>query len=149
VNTGRFELGTDGPKTLVVGVDGSTTSLRAGAYAAGLARRQGAHLVIVYVASTGGLVELAPEGAVAARQVTDEIAADLRRQVEQVAPGLGISYTFRVETGDPYSQLVRVADEVSADGVVVGASMQAGHRFAGSLAIRLVKAGRWPVTVVP
>src|SRR5262245_20804660 len=46
VNAGRFELGTDGPKTLVVGVDGSTTSLRAGAYAAGLARRQGAHLVI-------------------------------------------------------------------------------------------------------
>jgi hypothetical protein len=32
---------------------------------------------------------------------------------------------------------------------VVGASMQAGHRFAGSIAIRLVKAGRWPVTVVP
>ncbi|HEU4946748.1 MAG TPA: hypothetical protein VFT31_06325 [Kribbella sp.] len=38
---GRFELGTDGPRLVVVGVDGSRTSLRARAYAAGVARRQG------------------------------------------------------------------------------------------------------------
>jgi nucleotide-binding universal stress UspA family protein len=42
-----------------------------------------------------------------------------------------------------------VADEVRADAVIVGASTKAGHRFVGSLAVRLVKAGRWPVTVVP
>ena len=51
--------------------------------------------------------------------------------------------------GDPYTELRRVADEVRADAVIVGASMQAGHRWIGSLAVRLVKAGRWPVTVVP
>lgn len=149
VTSQPFELGTDGPRTLVVGVDGSTTSLRAGAYAAGLARRQRAHLVIVYVAAPSGLIEMAPGGAAAARQLTDEIADDIRSQVEEVAPALGISYAFRTQTGDPYGELVRVADEVNADGVVVGASMSAGHRFAGSIAIRLVKAGRWPVTVVP
>jgi nucleotide-binding universal stress UspA family protein len=32
---------------------------------------------------------------------------------------------------------------------VVGASTHAGHRLVGSLAVRLVKAARWPVTVVP
>ena len=149
VTAPRFELGTDGPKVLVVGLDGSTTSLRAGAYAAGLARRQGAHLVVVYVAHPQAFVGMAPSAAGLAREAADEIAEDLRRQVEEVAPALGISYAFRVETGDPYTELVRIASEVSADGVVVGASMQAGHRFAGSLAIRLVRAGRWPVTVVP
>ena len=46
---GAFELGTDGPKVILVGIDDSVTSLRAGAYAAGLARRQGARLVCVYV----------------------------------------------------------------------------------------------------
>jgi hypothetical protein len=35
------------------------------------------------------------------------------------------------------------------DAVVVGASARMAHRLAGSLAVRLVKAGRWPVTVVP
>ena len=44
-----FELGTDGPKVILVGLDGSVTSMRAGAYAGGLARRQGARLVCVYV----------------------------------------------------------------------------------------------------
>ena len=32
-----FELGTDGPTSILVGVDGSTTAARAGWYAAGLA----------------------------------------------------------------------------------------------------------------
>src|SRR3954468_22701604 len=91
----RFELGTDGPKVLVVGVDGSTTSLRAAAYAAGLARRQGAHLVIVYVAPPNALPGRAPAAAGPARQATDEIAADLRRQTDELAPALGISYSFR------------------------------------------------------
>ena len=33
--------------------------------------------------------------------------------------------------------------------VVVGRSTKMLHRVAGSLAIKLVRAGRWPVTVVP
>jgi nucleotide-binding universal stress UspA family protein len=34
----------DGPTLILVGVDGSDTSMRAGAYAAGLARRQDSRL---------------------------------------------------------------------------------------------------------
>ena len=51
--------------------------------------------------------------------------------------------------GDPFTELRRIADEIHADAVVVGASAHAGHRLVGSLAVRLVKAARWPVTVVP
>ena len=80
---------------------------------------------------------------------SQETAADLRQRAEECAGVLGVPITFVVTRGDPYTELRRVADEVRADAVVVGASTKAGHRWVGSLAIRLVKAGRWPVTVVP
>ncbi|MCU1663055.1 MAG: universal stress protein UspA, partial [Pseudonocardia sp.] len=60
-----------------------------------------------------------------------------------------MSADYRAVRGDPFTELARIADEVRADAVVVGASTQAGHRLIGSLAVRLVRAGRWPVTVVP
>jgi nucleotide-binding universal stress UspA family protein len=150
---GAFELGTDGPKVILVGIDDSVTSLRAGAYAAGLARRQGARLVCVYVEQISGLYgasSAAGAGVIAAQdKALQETAADLRRRAEEGAGMLGVELTFVVARGDPYTELRRVADEVRADAVVVGASAKAGHRWVGSLAVRLVKAGRWPVTVVP
>jgi len=150
---GAFELGTDGPKVILVGVDDSVTSLRAGAYAAGLARRQGARLVAVYVEQLSALYGAsagAGAGAIAAQdQALAETAEDLRRQAEDGASRVGIALTFVVARGDPYTEIRRVADEVRADAVIVGASTKAGHRWVGSLAVRLVKAGRWPVTVVP
>ena len=148
-----FELGTDGPKVILVGLDGSVTSLRAGAYAGGLARRQGARLVCVFVerpSAIYGAAAGAGAGAIAAQQqALEETADSLRRQVEEGAKLVGLPVTFVVARGDPYTELKRVADEMRADAVVVGASAQAGHRWIGSLAVRLVKAGRWPVTVVP
>ena len=150
---GAFELGTDGPKIILVGVDDSVTSLRAWAYAAGLARRQRARLVCVYVEPLSALYGAgagAGAGAMAAQdEALEETAASLRQRAEEGAESLGLPITFVVARGDPYTELRRVADEARADAVIVGASTKAGHRWIGSLAVRLVKAGRWPVTVVP
>jgi nucleotide-binding universal stress UspA family protein len=147
---GPFERGTDGPRVILVGVDGSPTALRAGAYAGGLARRQRSRLVVVYVAAslvwtgmTSGLVAGVQE------QAVDEMVAELRRQIRDRAQELGVPVTFVVRRGDAFLQLREAATDVQADMVVVGASEQAGHRLVGSVATRLVRAGRWPVTVVP
>ncbi|BET45942.1 universal stress protein [Kitasatospora aureofaciens] len=146
----QFERGTDGPKVIVVGVDGSDSSLRAAAYAGGLARRQRALLAVVYIQPV--LAGGAALGASVA-ETTDEIAEDLvahiREATERAKGIFDVRWEFHTFRGDPYTGLVQTADELKADAVVVGASEQAGHRFVGSVAVRLVKAGRWPVTVVP
>ncbi|MGY6019748.1 universal stress protein [Streptomyces spinosirectus] len=146
----QFERGTDGPKVIVVGVDGSDTSMRAAAYAGGLARRQRALLAVVYVQPV--MAAGAAMGAPVA-ETTDEIAEELigyiRDATERLKGIFEVRWEFHTFRGDPYGGLVKAADELKADAVVVGASEQAGHRIVGSVAVRLVKAGRWPVTVVP
>jgi nucleotide-binding universal stress UspA family protein len=149
---GAFELGTDGPTSILVGVDGSTTATRAAWYAAGLGRRQRARVVAVYVAPGATMAGAVPSGAgvYAAQQAAfDEVAEDLRQRAEETSAELGVNLTFMAVHGDPYTELTRIADEIRADAVIVGASSKAGHRFVGSLAVRLVRANRWPVTVVP
>ena len=145
-----FELGTDGPLVIVAGVDGSESSLRASAYAAGLARRQGSRLVLAYIRPMGTGT---PQAGAAIAQMGNEVAADLERQIHEAAErlpeGHHVFWEFHTAEGDPYRGLVELADRLRADAVVIGASERAGHRILGSVAIRLVKAGRWPVTVVP
>ncbi|MFE4857156.1 universal stress protein [Streptomyces sp. NPDC056670] len=146
----RFERGTDGPKVIVAGVDGSDSSLRAAAYASGLARRQNALLALVYVQPVlpAGAALGAPV-ADATGEIAEGLVAEIRAAAERVRGIWDVRWEFHTFRGDPYSGLVTAADELTADAVVVGASESAGHRIVGSVAVRLVKAGRWPVTVVP
>ncbi|MFL6078073.1 MAG: universal stress protein [Mycobacteriales bacterium] len=146
---GIFELGTDGPSVILVGVDGTDTSLRAAAYAIGLARRQGARLMAVYVGPIGGLAAQTAAGVSALGETADEMADDLRQRLGRVSAELGVSVEFMAVRGDAVAEISRVAGDIRADAVVVGASTKAGHRLVGSVAVRLVRAGRWPVTVVP
>jgi nucleotide-binding universal stress UspA family protein len=146
---GQFELGTDGPNVVLVGLDGSRTSWRATAWAAGLARRQGAKLVVVFVQRPSASAAMAPGVAGAMPQVTGEIAAEMEARIGTAAAEMGLRMQFISLPGDPWTELTRIADELRVDAVVVGASESAGHRIIGSLAGRLVRAGRWPVSVVP
>jgi nucleotide-binding universal stress UspA family protein len=146
----HFERGTDGPKVILAGLDGSETSWRAAAYAAGLARRQHALLALVYVqpymptgAALGVPVSEVDTG------IAEQLMAEIRDSVERLQGTFTVRWEFHTFRGDPYNGLTAAAEQLTADAVVVGASERAGHRFVGSVAVRLVKAGRWPVTVVP
>ena len=134
---------------LLAGVDGSDSSLRAGAYAAGMARRQHARLVCLYVRPFSAAAGIGAGAATSMQEAYDSVAAELRQTAEEQGARLGIDIVFVERDGNPFSEIVRLADEIQADAVIVGASTKAGHRFVGSLAVHLVRAARWPVTVVP
>jgi nucleotide-binding universal stress UspA family protein len=145
-----FERGTDGPRVVLVGVDGTRTSERAAWYAGGLARRQGSALVVVHVSAAPGFTTLIPGvDAGSVQRSHDELTEELRRDCRRGAEEFGLPVTFLCRRGDAYTELCRAADESRADLVVVGSSEQAGHRLVGSVATRLVRTGRWPVVVVP
>ena len=144
-----FERGTDGPRVIVAAADGSTTSLRAASYAAGLARRQSAELVVIFVGAPSAMANLVPAAGLMVNDAQHEVADELRAQVKEGAARAGIRARFIETTGDPFTEINRICTEVLADAVIVGASASAGHRYVGSLGVRLVKAGKWPVTVVP
>jgi nucleotide-binding universal stress UspA family protein len=149
-----FELGNDGPSLIVVGVDGSPTSWHAAAYAVGLARRQDARLFAVYVrqftpALAAALGATSAACLAAGYDYQDDIEAGLRQAIQQEIPRTAVDLRLLVRVGDPFTELTAVAREMRADALVVGVSAGLGHRVAGSLALRLVRAGQWPVTVVP
>jgi nucleotide-binding universal stress UspA family protein len=144
-----FESGTDGPSLIMVGVDGSRTSLRAAAYAAGLARRQRSRLLAVYVGRVPASAGAVPGGAAMMSLTVEQVADELEQLMLSRIAETGIAAEFRSVRGDPLTELTRIAEQAHADAVVVGASEHLGHRIVGSLAARLVRAGKWPVIVVP
>jgi nucleotide-binding universal stress UspA family protein len=121
--------------TIVVGTDGSDTAKSALAVAAHIARQNGAtlHLVAVSRATAGvgggGLASGAPIGddglsSLAAERMLEAAALDLA-DIETV--------TY-AGTGSPATVIVRRADELGADLIVVGSKgMQGTRRILGSV----------------
>ena len=134
---------------MLVGVDGSESSLRARAYAVGLARRSNALLVVIFVRQMGTLTLGTAAAAAVIEQTEDEISAELRQDVIAIREITGLDAEFIEREGNPYRVLMEIAGKRLADAIIVGASQQAGHRFVGSLAVHLVKNATCPITVVP
>lgn len=148
-----FELGSDGPRLVVVGVDGSDVSFRAAAYAMGMARRHGSELIAVQVESevpaTAYLATAAPEFLPAIYASQEDIQQKLADQITADCRTWSVRCSLIHRHGDPADQLADVADRAHADMVVVGASTSIAHRLSGSLPRRLSRRRRWVLTIVP
>ena len=143
----RFELGCDGPTTLVVGIDKSDTATRALYYALGLARRQHSSVIAVYAMTVP--VGYDPGMGAVPYQDSLEVAAELELRVQALAADYRVKSQFMSVQGDPATVLIKIAAAHHADGIVLGASTTIGHRLFGSAAVRAVRRCRCPVTVVP
>lgn len=140
-----------GPERVLCAVDFSPSSMRALEYARELAARRGGALTALHV-----LEEFAPADwpRYAAHFEVPEYrhlrARDAWRQL-QVALAAARHAQARVATGIPSEEIVRAAEHLDADLVVVGASQARGlrHRFARSTFSRLTRHLSRPLLTVP
>jgi nucleotide-binding universal stress UspA family protein len=135
---------------VLVGVDGSRSSLRAAAWAVSLARARRTHLVCLFVhEAVPGLGGIVPDAQNQVQDASRAIASSLEAAVAERAQALGIRILFTEGAGDPPKQLRQIAVEIGAAAIVVGASDSPAHRIAGSVAARLIRKAPCPVVVVP
>ncbi len=119
------------PQVVVVGLDvaeldreGPQPSRHAAAYAAGLAR-QGTRLVGVWVRPPVTYADTFVSTAAMIAYRRKEAEDALRERAARAEEHFGLSGgAIVVRDGDPAVELLRVADEVNADEIVVGASSE-------------------------
>jgi nucleotide-binding universal stress UspA family protein len=136
------EVGKDGLAVIVVGVDGTPCALHAAAWASGLARRERARLVFVYVEPVTSPAYWSPFGMATAAEAAGELVAELRRTVTDYLGSTGVPWELVHHRGEPGHALEKVAEELHGDCIVIG-------RGAGGVAKYLISDARRPVVVVP
>lgn len=146
-----FRLESDGPRVIVVGVDGSPPSWRALHFGIGAARRQGSRVVVVYAHRIPALAynALNPVSPLTAEVIHPDVPKELVDEIASLAREYPVDIQLLLVEGDAVAALTATAERFHADMIVVGASEKAGHRVFGSTAVRAVKARACPITVVP
>jgi nucleotide-binding universal stress UspA family protein len=146
---GEDPLGTSPPRRhpVLVGYHGSRSSRRALAYAAGMARRLGSPLLVVYVSPvycsplSGQVFVLTEE--------PGAVAGWLHRDLEQTCETVQIAVTVTTRRGLPGWELASAAAEHSADALVIGAPGSRWRRMTRSVSSSLARHPCCPVIVVP
>jgi nucleotide-binding universal stress UspA family protein len=139
---------------IVIGVDGSETSLDALGAAAALAELAGSRLSVVFVRDPGvaGAVSAAVEGQGEAvvLQTEDELAAAARERTFDALSEKHVEWTFDVATGDAAHELLSLAKRRHAALIVVGGRRHTtiGGVVLGSVAQKLLHISPISVFVV-
>ncbi len=137
---------------VIAGYDGSASSRNALAYAAGVSRRLGRPLLVLYVCSSGVYCEPLTGQVVGVPRDAEALERWLLTELHQVT-GLtedaGVEVHVRTRRGSPARELAAAAEEFSADALVIGAPSHFWHRVAGSVSGWLARHARCPVIVVP
>jgi nucleotide-binding universal stress UspA family protein len=139
---------TDTSHPVVAGFDGSPSSRHALAYAAGMARRLGRSLVLVYVLP-GVCCEPMTGQVIGATRDDAELTRWLLAELDQVFDRSDLAVSVVTRRGNPARELAAAADEASADALVVGAPGHLWHQVAGSVPGWLARHAHCPVIVVP
>jgi nucleotide-binding universal stress UspA family protein len=137
---------------IVAAVDFSEVSMHALAYAVSLAREADAHLMVMHVIHVPEQLALWLDrgNAVSPVRELQDAAAHRLRSVVSDAGRRHCHVAERVEVGEPYREILRVADEQHAGLVVLGAHGRGvvERMFVGSTAQHVVRHAACPVLTV-
>ena len=134
---------------VVAGYNGSSSARNALAYAAGMARRLGRPLLMVYVTSPGVYCEPLTGQVVGLLRDADSLERWLLTELDQSADASELEVHVRTRRGSPARELASIAAEFSADALVIGAPRHFWHHLIGSVPSWLARNARCPVIVVP
>ncbi len=134
---------------VIVGYDGSAPSRNALAYAAGVSKRLGRPLLVVYVCSSGVYCEPLTGQVVGVPRDTEALERWLLGEIDLVTGDAEVDVHVRTRRGSPARELAATAAEFNADALVIGAPAHFWHRIAGSVPGWLARHADCPVIIVP
>jgi len=145
----RRDAAPDSDHPVVVGYDGSESSRHALAYAVGMARRLGRSLLVAYVTMPGVFCEPLTGQVIAPSRDSQETQRWLLAELDEICDRTGLDVRLLTRQGSPARELAAVADEFTADALVIGAPAHVWHHLAGSVPGWLARHAHCPVIVVP
>lgn len=143
------------PQKIIVGYDGSDAGQSALGFAVGLAKLQGAELVLAHVLEWSPYSFLTPqeieERHKRRKQELERAETAILAPVVQSLKGEGIAVSTALRYGHIAETLCKIAKDEKASQIVVGRTGESGlsARLFGSVAGSLAQAAPVPVTIVP
>ena len=143
--------------TILLPTDGSECSAKAMAYALSFAKQYGGRVVALHVMdqrweeqTRAVFAEVGQDLAQKIRNGYQEEARRILREVTDAASKVGVPVESKVLTGIPSEDIVRLAQQLPADIIIMGTHGRAGmsHLLLGSVAEKVVRRAPCPVLTV-
>jgi nucleotide-binding universal stress UspA family protein len=144
-------------KTILLPTDGSECSAKALAYALSFAEQYGGCVVALHVIDQRWeeqtrvvLAEVGQDLPQRIRKGYEEEARRILGEITDAVSKIGVPVVSKVLTGIPSEEIVRIAQELPADIIIMGTHGRAGvsHLLLGSVAERVVRRAPCPVLTV-
>jgi nucleotide-binding universal stress UspA family protein len=135
---------------ILIAVDNSSAAEKVATKGLALAQQLNAEITLVSVVDTDFLIS---DGGVPPNEVAESIKTDLKKSQQVLIDKILGKHkvgTF-VEEGKPYEVILKVADERSADLIIIGTHGRTGlsHLLMGSVAENVVRHSKIPVLIIP
>lgn len=137
-------------KKILIAIDDSAMTEKVASQGLQLGLQLNAEIALVSIVDTQFLMT---EGSVTPREIVDIIKNDLKKSQQMLTAKVfkeNKVWTF-VEEGKPYEEIIKVANQWTADLIVIGTHGRTGlaHLLMGSVAEHVVRHSKIPVLIIP